>query len=34
VKDSDTNIAQLKAIVKKHCDERNWDQYHNPKELE
>ncbi len=31
--DSDTNIAQLKAIVKKHCDERNWDQYHSPKEL-
>lgn len=31
--DSDTNIAQLKAIVKKHCEDRNWDQYHSPKEL-
>ena len=31
--DSDTTIAQLKEIVKKHCEERDWDQYHSPKEL-
>lgn len=33
MQDSDTTIAQLKEIVKKHCEERDWDQYHNPKEL-
>jgi NTP pyrophosphatase (non-canonical NTP hydrolase) len=33
MQDSDTTIAQLKEIVKKHCDERDWDQYHNPKDL-
>ncbi len=33
MRDEDTTIAQLKEIVKKHCEERDWDQYHNPKEL-
>ena len=31
--DSDTNIIKLKTIVKKHCDERDWDKYHSPKDL-
>ena len=31
--DSDTTIAELKEIVKKYCEERDWDQYHNPKDL-
>jgi len=31
--DSNTTIAQLKAIVKQHCEERDWDKYHTPKEL-
>ena len=31
--DSDITIARLKDIVKKYCDERDWDQYHNPKDL-
>lgn len=33
MKDSDTTIAKLKEIVKVHCEERDWSQYHNPKEL-
>jgi NTP pyrophosphatase (non-canonical NTP hydrolase) len=33
VNDSDTTIARLKEIVKKHCEERDWDRYHNPKDL-
>ncbi len=31
--DSNTTIAQLKKIVKAHCEERDWDQYHNSKDL-
>jgi NTP pyrophosphatase (non-canonical NTP hydrolase) len=31
--DKQTTIAQLKNIVKKYCEERDWDQYHSPKEL-
>lgn len=31
--DSQTNISELKEIVKQFCDEREWDQYHNPKDL-
>lgn len=31
--DSDTSIAQLKEMVKAYCEERDWDQYHNPKDL-
>jgi NTP pyrophosphatase (non-canonical NTP hydrolase) len=33
VKDSEATIAQLKDVVKKYCEERDWDQYHNPKDL-
>ena len=31
--DSTTTIADLKVLVKKFCEDRDWDQYHNPKEL-
>lgn len=31
--DSTTTIAELKELVKKFCEDRDWDQYHNPKEL-
>jgi NTP pyrophosphatase (non-canonical NTP hydrolase) len=31
--DSKTNIQELKDFVRKHCEERDWDQYHSPKEL-
>lgn len=31
--DSNTTIAKLKEIIKQYCEERDWDQYHNPKEL-
>ncbi len=26
-------IAEAKALVKEFCEERNWDQFHNPKDL-
>ncbi len=31
--DSDTNIEDLKEKVKKFCEEREWDVYHNAKDL-
>lgn len=31
--DNKTNINELKAQVKKFCDDRDWDQFHNAKEL-
>ncbi len=31
--DSETTIRQLKQTVKEYCEERDWDQYHNPKDL-
>ena len=31
--DSETNIQELKDKVRKFCDERDWRQYHSPKEL-
>lgn len=31
--DHKTNINELKEIVKKFCDDRDWDQYHNAKDL-
>ncbi|MGC9166532.1 MAG: nucleotide pyrophosphohydrolase [Thermoplasmata archaeon] len=31
--DSETNIENLKNIVKKFCEERDWDRFHNPKDL-
>jgi NTP pyrophosphatase (non-canonical NTP hydrolase) len=33
INDSNTNIAYLKKKVKQFCKERNWDQFHNPKDL-
>lgn len=31
--DDKTNVAQLKEMVKAFCEERDWDQYHNAKDL-
>lgn len=31
--DEKTTIYELKELVKKFCEERDWDQYHNPKDL-
>jgi NTP pyrophosphatase (non-canonical NTP hydrolase) len=31
--DEDTTIKQLKDIVQKFCEDRDWDQYHNAKDL-
>ncbi len=31
--DNKTNINELKNVVKKFCDDRNWDQFHNPKDV-
>ena len=31
--DEDTTIEQLKNMVKSFCEERDWDQFHNPKDL-
>ena len=31
--DNQTNINELKEKVKKFCDDRDWDQFHNAKEL-
>ena len=31
--DSNTSISQLKEKIKKFCEERDWDQYHNAKDL-
>jgi len=31
--DHNTNISELKEKIKKFCDDRDWDQYHNAKEL-
>jgi len=31
--DNKTNITELKEKIKKFCGERDWDQYHNAKEL-
>jgi dCTP diphosphatase len=30
---SDTSLAELQTIIRKFCDDRNWDQFHNPKDL-
>ena len=32
-KDSKTNIEELKNKVQRFCEERDWDQYHNAKDL-
>ena len=31
--DDKTNVKQLKKMVKAFCEERDWDQYHNAKDL-
>lgn len=31
--DEDTTVEELKEEVRKFCEERDWDQYHDPKEL-
>jgi len=31
--DSTTNIQELKDKIKKFCEERDWDQFHNAKDL-
>ncbi len=31
--DSKTSVQELKDIVKKFCEDRDWDKYHNPKDL-
>lgn len=31
--DSEATLAELKAMVRKFCEERDWDQYHNAKDL-
>jgi NTP pyrophosphatase (non-canonical NTP hydrolase) len=31
--DKETTIQNIKDIVMKYCDERDWDQFHNPKDL-
>jgi len=31
--DSETTLQDLKNEVKKFCEERDWDKYHNPKDL-
>lgn len=33
MKDNKATINELKNIVKKFCEEREWDQFHNPKDL-
>lgn len=31
--DNKINIEQLKEFVKKFCEDRDWEQFHNPKDL-
>jgi NTP pyrophosphatase (non-canonical NTP hydrolase) len=31
--DDTTTISELKDLVKKCCEERDWDKFHNPKDL-
>ena len=31
--DENTNIEDLKQTIKSFCEQRNWDQFHNPKDL-
>ena len=33
MRDNSTTIKELKEKVKKFCEERDWDQFHNPKDL-
>ena len=31
--DSQTSLQQIKDVIRKYCEARDWDQYHNPKDL-
>ena len=31
--DCETTLAECKTRIQKFCEERDWDQYHNPKDL-
>jgi len=31
--DNSTELNELKDLVKRFCEERNWNQFHNPKDL-
>jgi len=31
--DKNTKIEELKVLIKEFCEDRDWDQYHNAKEL-
>ena len=31
--DNESNLNELKKIVQKFCEDRDWDQFHSPKEL-
>jgi NTP pyrophosphatase (non-canonical NTP hydrolase) len=31
--DKETNLQDIKDYSKKYCDDRDWDQFHNPKDL-
>jgi len=33
MKDKDNNVNDLKEKVKSFCEDRDWDQFHNPKDL-
>ncbi len=33
MEDGDTTLDQLKVLVSRFCEERNWTQYHKPKDL-
>ena len=33
LKDNKTRIKEIKEIIKKHCDDRNWTQFHGAKNL-
>lgn len=30
---SNTSLADLQIMIRKFCDDRDWDQFHNPKDL-
>ncbi len=31
--DTETTVQQLKELVQRFCEERDWDRFHNPKDL-
>lgn len=31
--DATTTLQQLKDVVRQFCEDRDWDQFHNPKDL-